>query len=309
MSFAATGALIAAYEAWRNHRSGRERVLGPIGFSWASIAMTSIVAGLATAPYSLFHFDRLAAFGFIANLVAMPIISFFTAPAAALAFVLSLFGAADIGLRLFGYSLEAVLAVGHYFAALDTSIGGSPQPMPGATLALFSAGLGFAIAARGPARVIFVAAFIIPAAWIWADAPKFAFHWSQSGTVYVADADGNLHAIALVKGEGLSPLRYSNLKPTECPNTPCSFNLGNAATLTLSPEIAGETEPSPARGAGLVATQENSVLVFDWDHIRSHRPVTGYFSHDKLVIAPEKPCSVRPWRACTKMRSVVASNE
>ncbi len=141
MSFVATGARIAAYEAWRNHRSGRERVLGPIGFSRASIGMTSVVAGVATAPFRLLHFDRLAGFRFIANLVATPIVSFLTAPAAAIAFFLSLVGLEAQGWRLFGYTLEAVLAVGHHFAALDTSGAGSSRPMPGATLALFSAGL------------------------------------------------------------------------------------------------------------------------------------------------------------------------
>lgn len=109
MSFAATGALIAIYEVWRNHRSCRETVLGPIAFSWASIEVTSVVAGLATMPFALFHFDRASPIGFAANLAAMQIVTFFSAPPAALAFLLAPFGLSDVSLRLFRYSLELVL--------------------------------------------------------------------------------------------------------------------------------------------------------------------------------------------------------
>jgi len=50
MSFAATGVLIAAFEIWRNKRSGKDVVLGPIAFSWVLIGVTSLTAGLATMP-------------------------------------------------------------------------------------------------------------------------------------------------------------------------------------------------------------------------------------------------------------------
>lgn len=111
MSFAATGALVTAYEVWRLKRSGQQTVLGPIATGWASILVISLAADLATTPYILVHFDRASPIGFVANFVASPIVTFLTAPSAALALILATFGQAEFGLRLLGYSLELLLAV------------------------------------------------------------------------------------------------------------------------------------------------------------------------------------------------------
>jgi len=71
-----------------------------------------------TAPFALYHFDRLAGLGLIANLLAMPVISFVSAPSAALALLLTPFGLGYVGLRLFGYSLELVLMIAHLCAGI-----------------------------------------------------------------------------------------------------------------------------------------------------------------------------------------------
>jgi competence protein ComEC len=130
MSFAATGALVTAYEVWRLKRSGQQTVLGPIATGWASIFVTSLAAGLATTPYILFHFDRATPIGFVANLVASPIVTFLSAPSAALALILAPFGQVELGLRLFGYSLELLLEVAHFFAQFSYEPGTSDRPMP-----------------------------------------------------------------------------------------------------------------------------------------------------------------------------------
>ncbi|MDT9150892.1 ComEC/Rec2 family competence protein, partial [Escherichia coli] len=89
------------------------RVLGPIGFAWASIIVTSVVSDAATSPYALFHFDRISPVGLMTNFVVMPVVTFVTAPIAALTVLLSIFGYGDVGLRWFGQSLELVLALTH----------------------------------------------------------------------------------------------------------------------------------------------------------------------------------------------------
>lgn len=309
MSFAATGALIATYEAWRNHRSARERVLGPVGFSWASIVMTSVVAGLATAPYALYHFDRLAGYGFLANLIAMPLVSFLTAPAAALAFLLSLVGLEAVGLRFFGYSLEAVLAVAHYFAALDTSVGGSSQPMPGSALALLSAGLALAIAARGAARPLLLLACMIPAIWGWVQSPRLAFHWSLSGTVYVANQRGDTTAVALVKGDGLAPLRFSQRIPVNCETSPCTFEIADEASLLLSSGQPSGTDALAGQGASVTLARGGMSETFHWNELQVRGPLTGYVHKGQISIAPTAPCRQRPWRECADPTSIVSADE
>ena len=86
MSFAAVVALIAAWEATRSRftawRAGsgfiRRSAIALIG-----LGMTSLVASLATTPYALYHFNRFAAYGLIANLIAVPLTSIWVMPWAA----------------------------------------------------------------------------------------------------------------------------------------------------------------------------------------------------------------------------------
>ena len=80
MSFAATLALIAAYQhglPWRaeGDTSLDARVALWGGREIAGLVLASLVAGLATTPYAAYHFHRLAPYGVLANLLAMPVVS------------------------------------------------------------------------------------------------------------------------------------------------------------------------------------------------------------------------------------------
>jgi competence protein ComEC len=98
MSFAATLALIATYERgipWV--ATAPETPLGARIALWGAreitvLAIASLVAGLATTPYAAYHFHRMAPYGVIANLLAMPIISALSMPAGLLALVAMPFG-------------------------------------------------------------------------------------------------------------------------------------------------------------------------------------------------------------------------
>ena len=87
MSFAATLALIAAYERglpWTI--AGADTSLGARVALWGgreivALILASLVAGLATTPYAAYHFHRLAPYGVLANLLAMPIVSVWVMPA------------------------------------------------------------------------------------------------------------------------------------------------------------------------------------------------------------------------------------
>ena len=85
MSFAATIALVAVLEALRGRAWWQATQTTP---SWrfakpiVGIAMTSLVAGAATAPISAFHFNTVAQYGLIANLLAIPAMGMVVMPAA-----------------------------------------------------------------------------------------------------------------------------------------------------------------------------------------------------------------------------------
>jgi competence protein ComEC len=119
MSFVAVVALIGAYEWWNAHHIPDAeppglfmRALRMIG----AAAVTSLIAGLATAPFAAFHFNRFADYGVAANVLVMPIVSFVIMPAGVLALVLMPLGLEWLPLAIMDKGIEAMLAVAHWVA-------------------------------------------------------------------------------------------------------------------------------------------------------------------------------------------------
>jgi competence protein ComEC len=117
MSFAAVVALIAAYEAFsRRHRfeGHEESVLPPwlrkAGLYVAGVALTTLIAGTATAPFAIYHFNRFADFGLAANMVAVPVTALWVMPWAVAAFLLMPFGLEFLGLAPMGWGVGLVIA-------------------------------------------------------------------------------------------------------------------------------------------------------------------------------------------------------
>ena len=292
MSFAASGALIATYDAWSRRRASRERILGPGAFTWASLFVTSLVAGTATAPFAIYHFDRLAAFGLLANLLAMPVITFASAPLAALSLILTPFGQGDAGLRLFGYSLEAVLAIAHWCSGLPAAAMTLPKSMPVGALLLSSVAIGFGMAARGAARLVFAAVTLIPATWLWMQAPDVVAHWAPSGELFLRRADGYLLRYDLADGDGLAPLRYANVPGAEaCLSSVCSVFLQDGQADLQLPE---GVPPAIEIRTG------TQTLVLTWPDVETAGGVTILSGRSGLYEIDAPACGKRPWRACAQ---------
>ena len=124
MSFAAVTGLIALAE-WEMARRARnpDAVVAPGLFGRArryvlGIAVASIVAGLATAPFAIFHFDRASQYGLLANLLAMPVVGLVIMPAATAAMVLMPFGLDRWPLLVMGKGVGLMLAIAHWVASL-----------------------------------------------------------------------------------------------------------------------------------------------------------------------------------------------
>ena len=58
----------------------------------SALILASLVAGLATTPYAAYHFHRLAPYGVLANLLAMPVVSVWVMPMGMLGVVAMPFG-------------------------------------------------------------------------------------------------------------------------------------------------------------------------------------------------------------------------
>lgn len=128
MSFAAVTALIAFYESWNDSMvSGdkwlwRYSPLGRIAFFFLGIVLTTIVAGLAIAPISAFHFGREAGYSLIANLLALPVFMLITMPMALLALIVMPFGFEGAPLALMGAGIELITFIAAWVAALPGAV-------------------------------------------------------------------------------------------------------------------------------------------------------------------------------------------
>ncbi|CCQ73968.1 ComEC/Rec2 family competence protein [Magnetospira sp. QH-2] len=126
MSFAAAMALVAVYEIMgkrlaAGRRTGAWWWRGP-GLYLAAVALTTIVAGLATAPFAIHHFHRMATFGLLANLLAVPLTALWIMPWALMAYVLAPLGLESLALVPMGWGIEGVVAVAHWVAGMEGSV-------------------------------------------------------------------------------------------------------------------------------------------------------------------------------------------
>jgi competence protein ComEC len=157
MSFAATLALIAAYERgipWAI--AGADSSLGARIALWggreiAALLLASVVAGLATTLYAAYHFHRLAPYGVLANLLAMPIVSIWIMPVGLLALVVMPFGFDAPLWRLMGLGIEWMMAVALWVANLPGAVGRIPA-FGVAALLLGTAGLVLICLLKTPLR-------------------------------------------------------------------------------------------------------------------------------------------------------------
>jgi competence protein ComEC len=129
MSFAATLALIAVYERglpWfstvpETKLATRIALWG--GREIAALVLASLIAGLATTLFAAYHFHRLAPYGVIANLLAMPIVSLWVMPSGLMALVAAPFGFDGLFWRLMGEGIEWMVAVATLVSSLPGAVG------------------------------------------------------------------------------------------------------------------------------------------------------------------------------------------
>lgn len=193
MSFGAAAALVAVYEALRERRdpSGRS---GPVSGFLGGLSTTSLIAGLATGVFSAFHFNRLAVWGFPANLFAMPVFSLLVMPAGVFALALMPLGIEGPFLWVMGEGLELVFFIAAQAAEAPGAIRGGGGG-PGWTLGLYGLGFAAMCAGRGWMRAGgALVALIALAAWSLAPAPDLFI--AEDGRALVRGEDGGWRRLA-----------------------------------------------------------------------------------------------------------------
>lgn len=120
MSFAAVIALVATYETVRPGMIGLRGDGGLARRLWVyilGVALTTLVAGLATAPFVIYHFNRVAAFGLAANLGAVPITALWIMPFSVLGYLLMPLGLEQFALVPMGWGIDGVMKIARAVAA------------------------------------------------------------------------------------------------------------------------------------------------------------------------------------------------
>lgn len=177
MSFAATTALVAVFE----QMSKGERRLPKWAGAVLSVAMSSAVAGAATGPVGMAHFNQMASYGLLANLISVPVMGLVVVPAGVLAALLMPFGLDWIGLWIMGLGLDWILWVAHTVAEWDGAVRPVVAPAPWVLPVIAVAGLILCLW-RGPGRLVGLAPLAVATiAWMQTERPAVLI--ADSGTL------------------------------------------------------------------------------------------------------------------------------
>jgi competence protein ComEC len=262
MSFAAVVALIAAYEAarpWLARMRGDGGLARRVGLYVAGVLLTTVIAGLATAPFALYHFSRVAVFGLVANLGAVPLTALWVMPWATLAYVLAPFGLEHLALAPMGWGVDAVVWIAGTVAAWPGAAAHLPEVPPGAFLAVVTGGLwlclwrtrwrlaGLAPLALG---VAFAASARPPDLLVAGDAQSFAVRDGHR-LVFVGNPLGRFERETWLRRAGFDPesedaaMRLSEpsarLGNLACDSTACVYRAGGRmVSLVRNPVAARE---------------------------------------------------------------------
>ena len=192
MSFAAVFALISLYEQLGAWLAGFARSGGIIRRSLAyliGIVLTSLVAGLATAPFALYHFGQVAAYSLIANFLAVPLMGLWVMPGVILSFICYPLGL-SFPLVIVGSGIDMILRVAAETASWPEAVQflGSFSVLQ--LIAITVIGLWYIIW-RQPVR--------------WLSLPMlgllfFSFLFNRSPDILISES-GNLYAVKNEEGE------------------------------------------------------------------------------------------------------------
>jgi competence protein ComEC len=224
MSFGATVALIVAFEPWAKIQPRIPKLLRPA----AMLLLSSLAAGLATAPIAAVHFNRIAEYGLLANLLSVPLMGILVMPAGVIAAVLAPVGLAAPALWVMGQGTDFILWVADFVSGLEGAVRAVPTPPASVLPVLGLGGIAALIARplwlRGVGTAVTAAAMIL---WAGTERPPLLIAGDGGLVGLMADAgrilskpkgagfvaqswledDGDLTAQEAAFGRGAAPQR------------------------------------------------------------------------------------------------------
>jgi competence protein ComEC len=272
MSYAATAALVALAEVWPHPRRPINtplvlRLLQKAKDWLAAGIAVGLVAGAATAPFAIQHFNRVSLYGLPANLLLEPLSSLVIMPALALGVVLQAFGGGGWLLAVAGWGIERMLDLAHAAANAPGAMT-TVASAPNVALAVAFLGILWLCLWRGPLRLIGLPLALAVNLWPRPPAPDA---WIAPGGVNAAIfADGRPLVLRPATGQFAAQLwmrRWGFEPPTAldpahdrfyaCDRSSCTPDADAPLRLAL---WAGRRPPRDAVFARLCASAEVLVL-------------------------------------------------
>ncbi len=274
MSFAATMALVAAYERgipWM--QAGADTPRGARIALWggreiATLIVMSLAAGCATMPYVGYHFHRLGPYGVIANVLAMPVVSILVMPAGLTAILAIPFGLDGPLWRLMGVGIDWMISVAQFVASLPGAVGRIAAFGTGPLL-LCTAGLLLLCLLRSPLRWAGTAVIAIASIWAFRTPVPDVYVGPRGDVVAVRGASGKLSVMRTANGDTFpvrewlaadadarAPTDLSLKDGVSCDEIGCVARPRDGAIVALP--FAAEAFAEDCRRAGLIVSQRTA---------------------------------------------------
>ena len=315
MSFAATLALIAGYQYGLPWHADADTSLGARVALWggreiAGLILASLVAGLATTPYAAFHFHRLAPYGVIANLLAMPVVSALVMPAGILGVLVMPFGFDAVFWKLMGVGIDWMITVVLWVTSLPGSVG-RIQAFGTGPLLLGTAAILLLCLLRTPLRWSGAALALVASLWavtaprpdvlVAADGQAAAFRGSD-GQLAVLASGRDTFAVKewlAADADARNPKDPTLHNGVRCDAAGCIGKLADGRLISMA--LSVEAFDEDCRRAALVVSAREApgdctALLIDRKGWRRNGAVGLRWTGDRFELSAARPPGYeRPW--------------
>ena len=298
MSFAATIALVAVFGWMRDKDWSTSR------WPWifrvvAGVALSSGIAGLATAPIAAAHFNQIPHYGLAANMLSVPLMGAIIIPGAVIAAILWPFGLHMVGLKLMEPAILWILnvadTVAHFPGALSHIWSPSVFVLP-----MLGLGWLWVVLWQGRSRAL-GAISIIASLVIWSETPRPDFLVSNTGSLVGLMMEDGRHlskprgdsfaALNWLENDG-DPVGQSEAFDRAANQSETRFRIYKIGTKTVSHatgKVAGQNAVAQCDQTDIVIVNINIAgnercTVFDTDALRKTGALAFYNKDGALKV-------------------------
>jgi competence protein ComEC len=272
LSFAAVIGLIAGYETWKNPLTqwvvqggiSRKLVLYAGG-----LAFTSLLATLATLPFTIYIFHRFSLHAVEANLVAVPLTSLVIMPAAFLTCLLTPLGMGESSLWVFEQSIRALIKIASTVSEWPGAHITVSHPPLLSFIVIVSGGLWLCLWQQPWRRWGLLPIVLGVGGAFWNDPPNILV--DGQGKIVALYKDKTLHLSSSRKGKFTAETWQKHLAAVQTAPLPCEDGLCEATLDDIPIIVASLKEHQPCvKGAVLIRLEPSQKacpearLLIDW---------------------------------------------